>query len=618
LHLSAEWLKVKKSRRFTFGCRPLDPSAIIDALSASFFGLLGIWAAVDRRHWFIRFGLVCGILLFLLFIPAYEIVVIFGVAMTLIATGVWIARGRRRWRPRLSLETALLAMVVVAIVAAVASHLPEIRWIPLVHIACRTAIVALACLRIVSLNRPPWPRLMLGLSCIALLLVGLHFMHALQLGLSAAASESSVWKTLARHYAPKSLPSWVQSNLPTIGLGMALMLSALTLANASGWFTSAKLQKVQEPRLRVTLARGAFSFVLLTVAVPLLYVFYRLLTPPTLPVVTTPAPNGYHDFIAAGALTPSIAPALRAPAGPPTRAVLEAYYRDSQSAADRIAIGLRKECWTPKLAPDQCGISDRDFEALTRAAGALRVRVYYLGKHGPIDALVEASFQCLRFGHEATRGAGFVANLSEECEDVAVAALNARLGELDSAACRSIAHELSQIASRREPLEIKRTRERIIEQNRGWSLNLGVVISEWSTEDRYQYEETWPRWINANTQLLIVNLAAQAFTLDHRRPPNSLEQLVPDYLSVVPIDEFGDEPLKYRRVGPRYTIYSLGPDEDNDDGRMNPPSPRSNDFDMVVQGPNKPPLWMRLQDATVEGFKSLWQAGTDAAKPTAE
>ncbi len=98
---------------------------LIDALPAAFFGLLGIWAAVVRRHWFLRFTVVCVFLLVCLLIPAYEVVIEFGIAITLIMAGVWISRGFQRERFRFSLESALLAMVVVAIGSAVVAKVPE-------------------------------------------------------------------------------------------------------------------------------------------------------------------------------------------------------------------------------------------------------------------------------------------------------------------------------------------------------------------------------------------------------------------------------------------------------------------------------------------------------------
>ncbi len=101
MHRDAEWLKVGGPAFLTPA--PLGPpehavevSHFIYALSVSFFALLGIWAAVVRRHWFLRFAAVGGFLLITLLLPAYELVIEFGLQMAIIATGVWLARGRQR------------------------------------------------------------------------------------------------------------------------------------------------------------------------------------------------------------------------------------------------------------------------------------------------------------------------------------------------------------------------------------------------------------------------------------------------------------------------------------------------------------------------------------------
>jgi hypothetical protein len=44
-------------------------------------------------------------------------------------------------------------------------------------------------------------------------------------------------------------------------------------------------------------------------------------------------------------------------------------------------------------------------------------------------------------------------------------------------------------------------------------------------------------------RLAVVALAAERYRLAHKRWPNSLDDLVPDYLSKVPADPFADEPL---------------------------------------------------------------------------
>jgi hypothetical protein len=130
---------------------------VIDAFSQSFFALLAIWAAVDRRHWFVRFVVVSGALLAALLIPAYEVVIEFGLQMTIIMTVVWLARGEHHWPPRLSLETALLAMVVVAVVAAVVAHTPNLHpavWAFMLNVGISTAYVGLLALWVVFGRAP--------------------------------------------------------------------------------------------------------------------------------------------------------------------------------------------------------------------------------------------------------------------------------------------------------------------------------------------------------------------------------------------------------------------------------------------------------------------------------
>ena len=610
----------EKSPLLPFGGRLVDASQIIDAVSASFFGMLGVWAAVDRRHWFIRFGVVCGVLLFLLFIPAYELVVIFGVEMTLIATGVWIVRGRRRWRLRLSVETALLTMVIVAIVAAVAARLPDFgahRWIWLVDAGCRTAMISLTSLWIVTLQRPTWLRLVQGCAAILLLLVALHFMDAQKNALYKTMGGEVWWDELAAHYKFEALPAWLHENLPTLALGMGLMISIMAFAKASCWFTSDAPSEVRPRRLSVLIARGALVLLLFTVAGPTLYLYYRLLTPTPLPVAELPVPNGYDDFIAAGELTPAVIPTLIGVASTPTRAILEGYYHDVEPAVERIAEGLEKNCWVTQLVPTDLGIIDRDYEALHRASRALFIRLRYLEKYGPTDELVETSLQCMRFGHEATRGAGLVEYLSEECENSATASIGSCLGQLNPDQCRAIADSLRLIAARREIAEVRVARQHMIQQNQGWNENLQVLIHDWSTKDPYSMEAMYPRWAITETQLLIANLAVHAFTVEHRHPPSTLAELVPEYLPEVPRDEYRAGPLSYRRDGLTYVIYSFGPDGDDDQGRSIPPTPGSFDSDMIAVGPPPPPFWHNLSKRASIALKYAYERskGGGAATP---
>jgi hypothetical protein len=68
--------------------------------------------------------------------------------------------------------------------------------------------------------------------------------------------------------------------------------------------------------------------------------------------------------------------------------------------------------------------------------------------------------------------------------------------------------------------------------------------------------------------LLAVTLALRAYRLEHGVYPDALSALVPRYLRSVPDDPFAlPGPLRYRRDGRNYLLYSVGPDGKDDGGR---------------------------------------------------
>ncbi len=68
--------------------------------------------------------------------------------------------------------------------------------------------------------------------------------------------------------------------------------------------------------------------------------------------------------------------------------------------------------------------------------------------------------------------------------------------------------------------------------------------------------------------MLTGTLAVRAFWLDHDTYPSSLSDLVPDYLSNLPLDPFAvNEPLRYKPDGKKNVLYSVGPDGKDDGGK---------------------------------------------------
>ncbi|MBI4660999.1 MAG: ABC transporter permease [Verrucomicrobia bacterium] len=72
----------------------------------------------------------------------------------------------------------------------------------------------------------------------------------------------------------------------------------------------------------------------------------------------------------------------------------------------------------------------------------------------------------------------------------------------------------------------------------------------------------------ARRRALLAALALERWRLKNQnRLPETLQQLVPDYSSRVPIDPFDLKPLRYKRLERGYVIYSVGFDGKDDGGR---------------------------------------------------
>jgi hypothetical protein len=66
---------------------------------------------------------------------------------------------------------------------------------------------------------------------------------------------------------------------------------------------------------------------------------------------------------------------------------------------------------------------------------------------------------------------------------------------------------------------------------------------------------------------VVLACALERFRLAHDELPNSLDALVPPYLTAVPRDAFDGQPLRYRRDGmDKFTLWSVGWNQTDDGG----------------------------------------------------
>ena len=81
-------------------------------------------------------------------------------------------------------------------------------------------------------------------------------------------------------------------------------------------------------------------------------------------------------------------------------------------------------------------------------------------------------------------------------------------------------------------------------------------------------------FLNATTrheckrQLVDIAFALEQYRADHQESyPDALSELVPRYLAELPKDKFTEDDLKYRRTDVGYLLYSIGPNQHDDEGR---------------------------------------------------
>src|SRR5206468_10980568 len=68
----------------------------------------------------------------------------------------------------------------------------------------------------------------------------------------------------------------------------------------------------------------------------------------------------------------------------------------------------------------------------------------------------------------------------------------------------------------------------------------------------------------------LVALAAERHRLRHGTWPATPAEFAPGYLPELPLDPFGGQPLRYKRLPDGVVIYSVGADGIDDGGRISP------------------------------------------------
>src|SRR5262249_51011285 len=112
-------------------------------------------------------------------------------------------------------------------------------------------------------------------------------------------------------------------------------------------------------------------------------------------------------------------------------------------------------------------------------------------------------------------------------------------------------------------------------------------MSDWA---RSLFPKTGAAALRSQMQIrtAMVGVAIERYRLANKQWPDKLDDLVPDYLDVVPLDFFDPregQPLRYRRFKDGVVVYSVGPDGVDNGGRLRPdPGEIRGDFENLDLG----------------------------------
>jgi len=323
---------------------------------------------------------------------------------------------------------------------------------------------------------------------------------------------------------------------------------------------SAKLQRVPQRFRKLLLA----LVILAALVVVAMLAFTNVRPPPRPPL---PIPNGYDDFLTAGAVI--------------TGNLGNYSTIDQDALRDLVAanaeplrllrLGLSRRCSVPTEA------ALTNYPALMNSLAGFKGLALLLAAEGrlaelekrPADA-ASSYVDAIQLGNEMSRG-GFIIN---RLVGVACAAIGSRplaklLPGLTCELARPLIVRLEQIDAQGVTWdEVLQNENDYTRHELHKSANPIRWVTAWwqSRLPRKKWEARHNIEV-AHIRLLMTELSLRCYQAGQGRAPTSLEQLVPNYLQSVPLDPFSGQTLVYRSQGTNWLLYSLGTDRVDDGGK---------------------------------------------------
>ena len=369
---------------------------------------------------------------------------------------------------------------------------------------------------------------------------------------------AAVWIALGRNWR------WARLLAFFVLLPSALMVVWLVI------FRMARFGRTETARTAWVerISRMALILLSLLMVLPAFAVCWRVAHPLPIPVTTLPSPNGYDELVEAGRIMGNV----NVPDSKAGRAELEAFVVQYGRAYALAGAAIRKPCQVPVTWNDAY-LTHRlsEISGIRQLARAFCAKARLAKLEGRTADAVAAYMDTIRLGQSAEQG-GLLVDLlmGNSIRGMGHGGIRDLRRELSARQCLELIRTHNELLNREEPLDGYVARDAIWADNaygvQGRFLFLLYDVAGEIADDHRMLVRGCNRSL-AKSRMLICDLAIQAYSLAHGRPPAKLGILVPDYLPEVPEDPFSGGTLVYRLTPDGYLLYSVGVDGVDDGGR---------------------------------------------------
>ena len=297
------------------------------------------------------------------------------------------------------------------------------------------------------------------------------------------------------------------------------------------------------------------------------WLFYFWLFPPFTPPVL-PVPNGYDDLLRAAEM---LAPRTGF-YNEMDETELASVVEQNRPALALAREALQKECmvpinWSPIPADTQANL-DR-VSSLRELSRAFAAEAKHEIDSENEDLMVTNGLDIIKLAQAGAKGGLVVDSFTcHAIELVGIETLHKQIEGLSHEQCTRLIKELKSTAVAGDTSDdvFQREREYNRRLNGVWtSLVTAAAMRSLDQELKAGFVQV-EQQIETKHSLLQTHLALNLHKLDEGTYPQTLDKLVPDYLSEMPQDIFSGKPLIYRLQGEGYLLYSVGPDGKDDNG----------------------------------------------------